>query len=134
MAINYQSKFKTLSNTCQACKTSNAYNIREFSPTWNDEFQNYENLTLTCPFCGVITIINLNIPEVEEMEIEVMEELAPPSEIEQRDHIRAIMWDVRPDLKKLNRQQYREEYISKNKDKIEQIRAKIKQNRSGVSV
>lgn len=120
---------ETLRVVCKNCGKENEYNLSGWEPPFLEEFNQYENYSAPCD-CGSLEIINLNLPEHDEMEIEVVEELAPPEEVQQRKNVRDLMWKTRPDLKKKNRQKDKEDFVKKNQKNIDEIRAGIAERKA----
>lgn len=116
---------------CTICGKDLIYKMPpNYEPKFLVEFGHYENIQFTCPNCeaegrNITHVINLNIPEIEEMELEVMELEAPPEEVHSRNVVRNIMWSKRPDLKNKNRQRERQNFINANAAAIEQQRKQI---------
>lgn len=120
---------------CDICQLESSMKIPPtFIPVYIDEYKAYENFNFECKNCkeagrNVMHIININLPEFEEMELEVIELLAPEEEIQARRAIRNFMWNVRPDLKNKNRATERAEYIRKNKGAIDRLKSEIEREK-----
>lgn len=116
---------------CEVCGQDSQYILpANYEPLFNKEVGSYENLIIHCEPCrqwgrNVTHVVNLNLPEFEEAELTVLELEAPAEEVQSRAVVRNIMWAKRPDLKKLNREQARQNYISLNAAAIEKARQQI---------
>lgn len=109
MIKNYQDG--VLSITCGECRKDFDYEVpADFTPEFNEEFQEYENISATCPHCAEtgldsVVVININLPEGE-LDEEDAEYTMPFAEINARKYIRDLMWEVRPDLRERNREAF----------------------------
>lgn len=121
---------ETLRVVCLNCGIESEFNLSGWEPQFLEEFKQYENYAAPCEHCGSMEIININLPEHDEMELDVMEELAPPEEVEQRKKVRDLMWKKRPDLKKKDRKKDREDFVKKNQINLDEIRAGIAERKA----
>ncbi len=84
------------------CGLVNTFDCSSYESTFLEEFNEYKNLKMECQ-CGMIHILNMNIPVDEMSEYELEMDIMPYDEINQRKYVRDIMWSKRTDLKLLNR-------------------------------
>lgn len=140
MAVkNYQNGVVILE--CPVCNQDTAHELPvDYEPRYLEEFGQYENLSVPCQICEaegrqVTNVVNINLPEFDEMELDVIEELAPAEEVISRQTVRDIMWNKRSDLKGKDRIKAREDYVMKNQERIDRTREEIrirKENREGI--
>lgn len=131
----------TVTVVCHVCGKDASHDVSDYSPKFLAEFQEYENLTLKCPHCAsegkeVWMTVNINIPEFEEDEVDVVEAIMDTQETNARRFIRNLMWAKRPDLKKKNRAAEIQKYVARNKDKIKKMReegAKMRAQMKGLN-
>lgn len=121
----------TVQLTCPRCSEGFDYEVpSDFKPKYIEEFQQYENLVVKCPKCAerdgadAYVVINLNLPESEFDEVEIEPEM-PFEEINARKYVRDIMWALRPDLRKEDRQVFNEERKQELREEIEKAQEKI---------
>lgn len=112
---------------CHTCGREATHDVSDFAPSFVEEFQQYQNLSLECPHCAAegkqtIMFININIPEFEEDEVDVVEAYMDSAETNARRFIRNLMWAKRPDLKVKDRVAEISKHVEMNKDKIQKMR------------
>ena len=117
---------------CSHCGKEDAEDISEREVQYNEEFDEYFPVIVDCSHCEaegshVSTVVNVNIPEIDEMELEVMELLAPTEECKARREIRKLMWEKRPDLADNCPIETAENYRNENAKPLNRTIAKIAQ-------
>lgn len=115
---------------CGQCGVSTDHRVGQPNMDYLDEFQEYTNPVFVCPNCNGVTVVNVNIPEFEEMEIEQIELDMPSNEVAARTAIRELMWKKRPDLKKKSRGTEREKFKKQNAAHIEKQKQNVKTYRN----
>lgn len=102
--INYKTHIKETKSgaivvACD-CGVDYTHDVKKFKSKKMDDMGNFENLATECPDCGQTTFFNMSLPPSEFDEQEIFEEPHfPPGEKEAREQVRALMWQVRDDLK-----------------------------------
>jgi hypothetical protein len=99
--MKYEGEIVTVGCTCGETTPHDISQIDSLE--YIEEFDSYENITLQCPHCDNIHILNMNIPEDEYSEVEIEETLMPLYDINNRKVLRDVMWAKRIDLKGKNR-------------------------------
>ena len=128
---NYDDKNDKITIFCGNCDTESVHSFDEKDVEFNEEFGQYNNPGFECPNCKSLTIVNFNLPEFDEMELEIMALDMPDFEIRARKAIRNAMWKKRPDLKKKNRNTEIKKFTAQNAAGIAKQRARINMGRFG---
>ena len=121
-----------ISFVCSVCGREDYEDISEREIQYNEELDEYYPIIVDCSHCEaegshVSTVVNINIPEIDEMELEVMELLAPKEECTARREIRKLMWEKRPDLAENCPIETAEKYRNENAKPLNKTIAKIAQ-------
>lgn len=121
---------------CPNCKTDFPKSLEDYNPEYIEEFQEYPNFMIPCPNCekndeNVLIGINMNLPELSDMEADVMEldesqGGASEQEKNARRAIRAAMWEYRPDLN-VDSANKEKELREKYKDKIAALKKHVQE-------
>lgn len=109
-----------LNLSCGQCGEPYEADTTDLESNFNEEFGEYENLVFPCPHCVGnrrmgIEMINMNLPLLDEMEMEVMAEDSPFTTSEERAFrrcVRRLMWAVRTDLKEMDYDVFRDDFLS----------------------
>lgn len=78
---------------------------------FQEEFNQYSNITLQCPECSIYHILNMNIPCDEYSEISIEEVQMDFSDIDNRKNLRDVIWAKRADLKDLSRNEFNQNHL-----------------------
>jgi len=89
-----------MSLKCDKCSKEYQTPIPNTTVKYIEEFDEYENLPIQCPYCGTLEIFNMNLPINDTDEPFATGELPLEEEI-QRYYVRLLMRYVREDLRKL---------------------------------
>ena len=126
--LDYDNKVFTY--FCPDCNEVHSQDMTDARIAVNEENGEYYPVGLVCLECEKngrdnVTFLNVNIPIIDDMEVEVMEHLADEMDRNARRQIRKFIWDFLPELKNVNRTQYETDYAEQNAERLAMIRAKI---------
>lgn len=91
---------QTMNLKCNRCNKEYQNSVPNTPVKYIEEFGEYENLSIQCPYCGTLEIFNMNIPPNDTDELFATGDLPLEEEI-QRYYVRLLMRYVREDLKQL---------------------------------
>lgn len=130
MAVSkYDENTEIVTTKCGVCGRESNHDISEWVPVFNEEFNQYEALPLKCE-CGTTEHLNVQIPPISDMEVEVMEHLADESDRTARNEIRKIIWQKLPEYAGKNREQFESDYATENAEELAAIRERLRGNES----
>lgn len=83
---------------CGKCNNEFDVDLSNITCEFSDEFNEYENLYVTCEKCGTVEVFNMNIP-VDDVDEDFKTGDLPVSEEIQRHYVRILQRLVRGDFK-----------------------------------
>ena len=128
MAVSkYDENTQIVTTCCGVCGKETSHDISGWVPVFNEEFNQYEALPLKC-VCGTAEFLNVHIPPISDMEVEVMEYLVDESDRNARNEIRKIIWQKLPEYADVDRDQYEQKYATENAEDLAAIRERLRGN------
>lgn len=88
---------KTMRIVCNVCGTITDHDLTGVKSVFLEEFQEYDNLSFSCPGCLSSEVFNVNIPVDDIMEPFESGDLPPEEEI-QRFYVRLLIRMTRDDF------------------------------------